>query len=139
MIAVSDNFWWSLKIIWTISASIGVAVTVILLYMAVTDYRLLVKQEINSWRQYVAKTSTLIFIGGSATQMVFLTTGVIALTKSNPSPYLKISTASWIQLGLGIFIIWLNSVLALLIFYRRRKVIEIIEAHMDTISKEKSE
>lgn len=127
MIAVANYWWTSLKLVWLVSASVGVVLSSMLLYMAWVDVRLLIKRGINSWRQYVAHTSTLIFFGGLIGQTCYLFFGIVSITRPNPPPNFHIPLISWIEVGVFIFAIWFAAVAAAIIFYRRRHIIDKIE------------
>lgn len=121
-----------LKLLWTVSASIGVMVTFALFSMAVTDYRLLVKRKLNSWRQYVGSTSIVIFSGGLLTQLIYLTAGILALTQPNTGSSL---TIRHVTQALFVFGAVSSIILAITIFYRRVHILDIIE---EAISKERN-
>lgn len=110
---------------WTAAATLGTCVTFVLLSMAITDYKLLIKQGINSWRQYVARTSILIFLGGLITQLVYFTAGIVSITQ--PNPYNRVTTAQIISGSLFIFGALTSITLAIVIFYRRKSILEVIE------------
>lgn len=113
------------RITWTLGAALGTGVSFALLFMAITDLKLLRRKGINSWRQYVAKTSLLVFIGGFSTQIVYLVAGIVSFTQ--PVPYNHITLGQIISGGLFLFGAFSSIALAIVIFYRRRFIIEIIE------------
>lgn len=130
-----------LKWFWTIAAGIGVLVTGALFFMSVGDYQFLVQNKLNGWRRNVAKTSMLIYFGGFGTQLVYFVVGVIALTLTTklPKDYI-IPARQWATTGLFVFGAISSIVLAIVIFYRRRNIIDIIEASIrEQINKERDD
>jgi len=128
LIAVANTYWTTIKLIWVVSASIGVFISILLLSMAITDARLLIKRHINSWRIYVAHTSTIIFFGGLVGQTVYLFLGVVSMTRPNPP---QVDSIQWTELGVFIFAIWFSVWCGVLIFYRRRHIIDKIEKSIE--------
>lgn len=118
-----------LKLSWTAAATIGVLVTFSLFFMSVTDYRLLSVKKLNGWRKYVAGTSIIIFLGGFLSQAIYLAAGVISLTQPNhhsASAAAKHATQALFLTGAVVAII-----LAMLIFYRRLRILDVIQQHID--------
>lgn len=114
-----------LKLAWTVAASVGVMITFTLLFMSITDYRLLVVEKLNGWRRQVAITSIFIFVGGFIAQAVYFASGILALTQPNkrgPSHVIRETTQALFLFGALSAI-----VLAIIIYYRRRRILEIIE------------
>lgn len=95
--------------------------------MAINDLRLLNRNGINSWRRYVAITSILVFSGGFTTQLIYLIIGVISITGPSPPPNYHINFIQYFGEVLFIFGALSAQVLAVIIFYRRKRVIEAIE------------
>lgn len=113
-----------LKLVWTASASIGVLVTFALFFMSITDYRLLRHRGINSWRQQVAGTSIVIFAGGFFTQVIYFLAGLLALSQPNTGASKLVRHLTQAMFAIGAIS---AIVLALVIFYRRLQILDIIE------------
>lgn len=125
---VLGAFTW-VRAAWTAAAAVGVGVTLILLVMAITDYRLLFKRELNGWRRYVARTSILIFLGGFGTQMIYFLAGIVSIIWGPKTEH--ISGAQAVDGALFIFGAVSSIVLAIIIFFRRRIILEVIESHIE--------
>lgn len=118
----------ALKLAWTLASFVGSLVTLALVLMAMTDYRLLKIRGLNSWRQQVARTSIIIFFGGFVAQSVYFIAGVLALTQSNK--YGSSLLVRHVTQGLFLFAAIAGTILALIIFYRRVHILEVIEKEL---------
>lgn len=115
-----------LELSWTIIGLIGLCFMIALFHRTYVDYQIAVEYNgQHRIRQYAAKTSLLIFIGGCITQLSYVVVGIVAMTQ--PSVHHRVSVANYITGSSFILSSAISVVFAAVIYRRRVKIVQMLE------------
>lgn len=114
------------ELAWTLIAVVGFGIMLALFHRTMGDY--VIAEHYNGSRQlriYAAKTSVIIFTGGLVQQAAYIIVGIVAMTQ--PSLHQKLTAANYITGTTFITSSLLSVGFAAVIYYRRVKIIEMLE------------
>ena len=119
-----------LEIVWVIVSTFGVLFMALLLLRSYQDYKWIQEEIINGDKELrvdVAKTSVLIFFGGTFTQLTYLTTGCIAMTQENRAyTALRITTNVIFISGSA-----MSSLIAATVYQRRQRTTRLVQERLE--------
>lgn len=124
-----------LRAIWTLIATCGLIFTTGLLIRSINDYRIVSKNDPTEINCYAAATGIYLFAGGAIMQLSFFVVGITALiqstTEDTPTTHLQYVSATIFTLASLI-----STINAGIVFYRRRRLVEILYEHQIIQKKE---
>lgn len=122
-----------IELLWIISTGLSTIFMCGLVFRSIDDLRFLHRAKVNSLREYAAKTSILTYMGGLTTQFLLFLVGILAAFTKNSEQH-----TNYVAQSILVLMSMIGTVIAVFIYERRVKIIDMIEEHEKKLIKLKT-